>query len=85
VAVHISNRYLDLSQVVAGLADEFGLHARRVVSPGEAEGGQFPADWMLLSKDPAALAAIAESAATEAPPRRVLWTDDHSDLFGILR
>jgi hypothetical protein len=91
VAIHISNRYLDLSQVVAGVADHFGFVARRIVSSGDAQRGQFPADWILLARDPAALAAIAPSAETIDPQRSrnqqrtVLWTDDHSDLLGILK
>jgi catechol 2,3-dioxygenase-like lactoylglutathione lyase family enzyme len=85
VAIHISNRYLDLSQVVAGLADHFDYDSRRSVSQGDAQRGQFPADWILLARDPAALDAIAPAVNTTAPPRKVLWTDDHSDLFGILK
>ena len=85
IAVHISNRYLDLSQAVAGLADELGFSSRRIISAGDASTGQFPADWILLARDPAALAAFAPPTAADTPLRKVLWTDDHSDLFGILK
>ncbi len=85
MAVHISNRYLDLSPVVAGLADHFGLHSRRVVSAGDLESGQFPADWILLAGNAAALDAILTTADIAPPQRSVLWTDDHSDLVGILK
>ena len=85
VAVHISNRYLDLAPVVAGLAEHFGLESRRIVSAGDAAQGQFPADWILLSRDPSALATIGPTAEANDPQQQVLWTDDHSDLFGILK
>jgi hypothetical protein len=85
VAVNISNRYLDLAPVVAGLADHFGYSMRQVHSPGNVELGQFPADWIVLS----ALGGVAETKTSDAagslPRRKVLWTDDHSNLFDILK
>ncbi len=86
IAVNISNRYLDLSGVVAGLADHFGFDARRVKSDGDAALGQFPADWIILSRPPAGVSqtltghveALGERPAT-------LWTDAHSNLFDILK
>ncbi len=87
VAVNISNRYLDLSGVVAGLADRFGYSFRRVTSQGDPAGGIFPADWIVLSKTPELIAPrevrTAASAGSMAPV--VLWTDDHSNLFEILK
>jgi spermidine synthase len=87
VAVNISNRYLDLSGVIAGLADHFGFRLRRVITEDNAELGQFSADWIVLSRGSQSaeqtLTADDESSALTAPP--VLWTDDHSNLFEILK
>jgi hypothetical protein len=87
VAINISNRYLDLAQVVAGLAEHFGFTMRRVTTQGDAALGQFPADWILLSppgaKGDVPLAADGQSASL--PQRTLLWTDDHSNLFEILK
>jgi hypothetical protein len=91
VAVHISNRYLDLEGVIAGLADHFGYAARRVSSPGDAGLGQFPADWMVLSPgrgptSPAETKTADVATPGTAPARRtVLWRDDYSNLFEILK
>jgi len=86
MAVNISSRHLDLAFVLVGLADEFGYQWRRVLSAGDPASGQFSADWMLLSRAADRLAALpAGPAPTEPAPRKVLWTDDHSDLFGILK
>ena len=91
IAVNISNRYLDLSPVVAGLADHFGFDLRRVTSPGDAEAGQFPADWMILSQGSRRRGDLASGAdrsarqASSGAPRSILWTDDHSNLFEILK
>jgi hypothetical protein len=81
IAVHISNRYLDLRPVLAGLAERFGYHLREVASAGDASLGQFPARWLLLTRDPAA----AGDADGGTPGRAILWTDEHSNLFEILK
>ena len=82
VAINISNRYLDLSLPVAGLANRFGFSTQRIISPGDAALGQFTADWMILRR--------AQSVATSTPRssvagENVLWTDDHCNLFEILK
>lgn len=87
VAVNISNRYLDLSGVIAGLADRFAFDLRRVKSAGDPVAGFFPADWIVLTPSvrgaAQTLTADGESSPVTAP--RVLWTDDHSNLFEILK
>ncbi|MGC8874701.1 MAG: spermidine synthase [Chloroflexia bacterium] len=88
LALHITNRYLDLRPVVWSLADHFGLKAALIESAGDGERA-YRATWMLLTDDAAFLEqpAIA-SRATPRPDdlRRVrLWTDDYSNLFRILK
>ncbi|HEY1783971.1 MAG TPA: fused MFS/spermidine synthase, partial [Pirellulales bacterium] len=89
IAVHISNRYLDLRPVLAGLARRFGYRLREVASAGDTSLGQFPARWVLLTRDPAATheatGAVSDAANAAAPERSVLWTDEHSNLFEILK
>jgi hypothetical protein len=85
VAVNVSNRYLDLAPVVAGLADRFGYRLRKVSSPGDAALGQFPADWIVLSRGNALGVPEVKTADDSGPRRKVLWTDDHSNLFEILK
>ena len=88
VAVNISNRYLDLSPVVAGLADAFGFDAKRVSSPGDSARGEFPAEWMVLTRpgdSDVAQVKTASSTVGSGLQRTILWTDDHSNLFEILK
>jgi hypothetical protein len=88
VAVHISNRYLDLSPVVAGLASQFGYDLQRIHTQGAAELGQFPADWIVLSRPtPGSIEEVktADRVLPAAPEREILWTDDFSNLFEILK
>jgi spermidine synthase/MFS family permease len=91
VAFHVSNRFLDLIPVVARLAQEQGAHAVLVRDdPDEEEDHRRSrSDWVLVSRDPAALKreAMVEREATEAEdrPEWRTWTDDYSNLIQILK
>ncbi len=87
IAVHISNRTLDLGPVVAGLAKEFHYSFLRT-HPTWMSGFSAQSDWILLSKDAASLSAPELKQASIVPEkgeRSVLWTDDYSNLLGALR
>jgi hypothetical protein len=88
LAVHITNRYLDLSPVVWTLADQFNLSRVLINDPGNGTT-IFKTDWMLLARDPALL-QVPAIKARETPllnytPYIRLWTDDFSNLFQILK
>src|SRR5260370_16924909 len=87
IAVHISNRFLDLQPVVDRAAEEFGLQSVWIAND-EADPGVFQSDWMLLSRDAQFLNSpeIQENSGDEDEPvRRVrLWTDDYTNLFQVL-
>lgn len=89
IAVHISNRHLDLQPVLWQLAQEFSLNMVRISRTVESEEDGYPSEWILLTDDPNLLEipAIASYASTydgyETSIR--LWTDDYSNLFQILR
>jgi hypothetical protein len=91
VAFHVSNRFLDLIPVVARLAHEQGAHAVLVKDDPDEEDdpGRSRTDWVLVSRDPAALQrpAITERHAqpAEDKPEWRTWTDDYSNLIQILK
>jgi SAM-dependent methyltransferase len=87
LAVHVSNRYLDLEPVVRQLADS--LHKRSALF--ETEDGDlemFESSWVLVS-DNAAFWELPDvkKAAQKIELKRGLkaWTDDFSNLFQIVR
>jgi len=88
VAFHLSNRFLNLVPVVARLAKENGVHAVLVSDSGKDDDNT-TSDWLLLSRDPKALAAPQiEDASPEAPEEQAgwrTWTDDYSNLVQILK
>jgi SAM-dependent methyltransferase len=91
VAFHVSNRFLDLIPVVARIAREHGAHAVLVDDDPDDEDDSLrsKSDWVLVSRDPAALKRkpIVEGGAQPAGdrPQWRTWTDDYSNLIQILK
>ena len=88
LAVHISNRHLDLVPVVWTLAEYFGLNRIVIEDPGMGVE-IFPSVWVLLARDPSllempTLVTRARLMNGYSSPVR-LWTDDYSNLFQILK
>ena len=88
IAVHISNRYLDLRPVVERLASEFGLSTVCISEDSEANWWVYATTWVLVSRDKEFLAAKDIRAAGDAPSGRTdgpLWTDDFASLYAIMK
>jgi len=86
LAVHITNRYVDLKPVVRGAAVALGLEAEHV--PSFENGTGWSSDWMLLARDRDLLDEEVVSAATLPTQGRadeIPWTDDWSNLFRVLK
>jgi hypothetical protein len=89
IAVHTSNRYLDLRPVVENLAQHFGLEVATISDDDEKDWWIYRTTWILVTKNKALLANEEIRAATDTPdahPKPVgLWTDDHASLYEILK
>lgn len=94
LALHISNRYLDLSRVTRALAEELNLHVIRIDSDdaplgrfqdGPA-GGVSAAEWVLLTNnfDFVSYPKVRQATSNWDLPSTVLWTDKHGSLWKIL-
>ena len=88
LAIHITNRHLDLVPVVWTLADHFGLSRVVIKNPGDGVI-TYPSIWMLMARDPALLANPAIASRAEPMSGYVshvrLWTDEYNNLFQILK
>ncbi len=88
LAVHISNRYLDLDPVVRGIAKLLDLTVLRI-DDAESNDMVYSSDWMLLARDPAALAASELQVPAEPEPEQTgpwpLWTDAYSNLMQVFK
>lgn len=77
LAIHLTNRYVDLDPVVDALAAAFQKRVTHIHSQGNPEQHILDADWALISGHDDSPQAI--------PPTRRLWTDDYSNLFQVLK
>ncbi len=87
LAVHISNRYLNLSPVTRGMAEKLGWQALRISNSEDDNEGVFSSTWILLSSDPAVLESpdIRKEGEDWDPEDTPLhWTDDYSGLWQVL-
>jgi spermidine synthase len=91
VAIHISNRHLDLAPVVAGLALDADLRGRLIQSDDEAESqGAHRSTWTVLARAPEDLGELARDRRwTDEPlepnPRVGIWTDDFHNLLSVFK
>jgi len=84
LAIHVSNRYLDLVPIVWRIARHFNLAAAVIDTDGD--GVSFHSTWVLLAHDAVTLQApvFARAATTAVPRPAPLWRDDYSNLFQAL-
>jgi hypothetical protein len=89
LAVHISNQYLNLQPVVEGAATKLGKEAVVVnFGQGSNQSGIYPATWLLVG-DPRGFLGKSEIEKAgrihTAGIDELVWTDDYSSLFSILK
>ncbi len=86
VVFHVSNRYLDLVPVVARLAADAGAPARHLRAvpavPSRRETG---AEVVAVAAPGGDLDALAADGWGVPRPGPVLWTDERSDILGVVR
>ena len=89
IAVHTSNRYLNLRPVVEGLARQFGLKTATISDDDEKDWWIYRTTWILVTRNQALLDNEEIRAATDSPETPAkpvgLWTDDHASLYEILK
>jgi hypothetical protein len=92
LAMHISSRYFDLSPVIRSLADldaERGMKAIRVEDAGNPMQGTDATNWILITANQEFLAHRGVQSAitpwTKEDSSRLLFTDDYSNLFRLLK
>jgi spermidine synthase len=88
LAVHITNRYIDLRPVVMAEADSLVMPAMEFDSPDDVKRRIAAAEWILVTGDTAFLdqseikkAGKLLLAGLDLP----LWTDEYSSVFRLLR
>ncbi|HEX9205150.1 MAG TPA: fused MFS/spermidine synthase, partial [Candidatus Deferrimicrobiaceae bacterium] len=88
LAVHVSNKYLDLKPVVRLSAEALGKEARLVDTQDDPEDvNVFGATWVLATGRQGFFDGGPLSSATAIParPGQRVWTDGYSNLFRALK
>ena len=86
LAVHVTNRYLDLRPVVRGLAREQGRQVLEVESEDDDSRGLQGSTWLLVTRNEAFVAGTRSFAPpARANARTLLWTDTFSSLLPVLK
>jgi spermidine synthase len=86
LALHITNRFLNLKPVVKSAADAFGQDVKVVTHEGTAGNDGYRSEWALISKDKNFFkhVQLVNANDIEAPKNFKLWKDDYSSLISIL-
>ena len=89
LAFHISNRHLRLRPVLAAAAEEWGLTALVQRDPAiVAAEGRYASEWMLMARSREAFGALVGDprwTRPVVPAGTHVWTDDFSDVLGVLK
>ncbi len=87
LAVHISNRHLELEPVLGNLAKDLGLAALVCDDDDEGEKGKYGSTWVALARQYDDLGSLAFDPVWKdlvtAPDKR-LWTDNYSNVLDVL-
>ncbi|MDK1080379.1 MAG: fused MFS/spermidine synthase [Anaerolineae bacterium] len=87
LAIHISNRHLDLRPVVVTAAQEFGL-SYAVIEHESVDDQSNNSTWMILTRDQEFFdnphISLASVEIENVPDNFRMWTDDYSNLFKSL-
>ena len=88
IAINISNRYLDLRNVVSGSAASAGFSGIMIYDEGNSEPYYVSNTWTLFNRDKSFFAHpnFAGTDTTELLPDKNFrsWTDDYSNILKIL-
>jgi hypothetical protein len=91
IAIHISNRYLNLEPVLAAIARDDGLSALGRfdgdIADADAKRGRWPSVWVALGHTGSPIDSLTGLGWHElsATKRGFAWTDDYSNLVHVLR
>jgi len=89
IAFHVSNRYLDLVPMLGALAREARLST--LVASGSTAGSdvmEYSSDWVLMARAVGDFGTLVDDVRWQAvyvPKGQVVWTDDFSNILGVIK
>ena len=88
IAVHISNRHLDLLPVMVGAASASGVKLSYHYQEGNKATGTFDSSWVVMWKDPELQESLRKQGLSEIALRELfalVWRDEKKDLWSVIR
>jgi spermidine synthase len=85
LAVHVSNRYVDIKPVVRGAAAELGLQVLEIEKGSNTAERAIGSTWLLVTSNEAFLEKGRAYALTDPATDTVVWTDAFSSLIAVLK
>ena len=85
--VHVSNRHLDLIPVVRALAEDAGKEMRIIHAQPTDLPGANTSDWIIVTEQRCVYLGRKELRSKNATGKKptLLWTDDFSSLWHVLK
>ena len=85
LAFNVTNRHVDLAPVVRGLAATLGRPAVEIAFAPPPGSGGTPSRWVIVTADSSLIESLGAGSALPRSEHLVVWTDEFSSLFGVLR
>ena len=87
LAVHVSNKFVDLAPIVAEAAAETGKTARLLHNDLDWKNGVAQSSWMLVTSRTGLFERplLWNGRAVALPPTLHPWTDDYSSIWSVLK
>ena len=86
IAVHVTNKHLELAPVVKIAADAIGASSSLIHNSEDEDEGIYVSSWVIVTKNKTLAREIAWLTSPVPRNERLrLWTDDYSNLLFILR
>jgi len=85
LAIHVSNRSVDLAPVVRGTAKRLGLKPIELLFDPPPETEASSSSWVICPRSDAAWQELAPYGKGAAGAREIVWTDNFSTLVTILK
>lgn len=88
IAIHVSNRMLDLASVVVKIAEHLGVPSLAIESINDPRRGAVQSTWIVLSRNSELLKALdlhSMPVTAISAGKSSLWTDNHHSLWSVMR
>lgn len=88
LAVHTSNKFLNLKPVILGSAAAHGFEVTEILNPTSLDEAITGAQWFILTRDKVTapmLASLHHVVAPAATSRSIQWSDNFSNIFQLLK